>query len=55
MFMFGLSIPIGLGYTLFAAVGGYAVTSVLLLHYPELLHKKKKQNFHCSHISHRGG
>ena len=51
--MFGLTV--GFGYSVVAAISGYAFTSLLLLHYPEILHKKKKQHFHSAHISHRGG
>lgn len=56
MFVFGISVPMSFGYTLLAAAtGGYVLTSILLLNYPELLHKKKKKSFHSAHISHRGG
>lgn len=41
-----------LWYTL---LGGYVLTSMLLLKYPTILHKKKKLKFTCHHISHRGG
>ncbi|CAH1802610.1 unnamed protein product [Owenia fusiformis] len=40
---------------LVAIVTGYILTSITLLHFPTLLHKKKKQRFICRHISHRGG
>lgn len=40
---------------LLSTVGGYLVTSFLLLKYPTLLHQKKKQRFLSRHISHRGG
>ncbi|KAK7134252.1 hypothetical protein R3I93_017611 [Phoxinus phoxinus] len=33
----------------------YVACSLFLLHNPCLLHKRKKLNFHCRHISHRGG
>ncbi|KAM9319452.1 lysophospholipase D GDPD1 [Gastrophryne carolinensis] len=36
-------------------LGGYVLTSVLLLKFPNLLHKKKHTKFQCRHISHRGG
>ncbi|KAL9981112.1 hypothetical protein ACROYT_G009775 [Oculina patagonica] len=36
-------------------VGTYIITSVVLLNFPWLVHKKKKQKFRCRHISHRGG
>ncbi|XP_014787325.1 lysophospholipase D GDPD1 [Octopus bimaculoides] len=36
-------------------VGGYVFTSLLLLKYPNLLHKKKRIKFTARHISHRGG
>ncbi|XP_071092862.1 lysophospholipase D GDPD1-like [Haliotis cracherodii] len=38
-----------------ALVGGYIVTSLLLLRFPSLIHKKKNLKFRCRHISHRGG
>lgn len=38
-----------------AIVGGYVLTSLLLLKYPGLLHKKKNVKFCARHISHRGG
>eukprot|EP00079_Xenopus_tropicalis_P033005 XP_017946776.1 PREDICTED: glycerophosphodiester phosphodiesterase domain-containing protein 1 isoform X3 [Xenopus tropicalis] len=40
---------------LLTTLGGYVLTSVLLLKFPNLLHKKKQQKFRCRHISHRGG
>ncbi|XP_020847503.1 lysophospholipase D GDPD1 isoform X1 [Phascolarctos cinereus] len=40
---------------LLSTLGGYVVTSFLLLKYPTLLHQKKKQRFLSKHISHRGG
>ncbi|XP_030041536.1 lysophospholipase D GDPD1 isoform X1 [Microcaecilia unicolor] len=40
---------------LLSTLGGYVVTSALLLKCPTLLHKKKQQHFRCKHISHRGG
>lgn len=36
-------------------VGTYIITSVVLLNFPWLVHKKKKLKFRCRHISHRGG
>lgn len=36
-------------------IGGYIITSVVLLNFPLLLHKKKNTKFRCRHISHRGG
>ena len=36
-------------------IGGYIITSVVLLNFPLLVHKKKKTKFRCRHISHRGG
>jgi hypothetical protein len=38
-----------------AVIGGYIITSVLLLKFPLLLHKKKQIKFNPVHISHRGG
>ncbi|CAL1539255.1 unnamed protein product [Lymnaea stagnalis] len=35
--------------------GGYIFTSLVLLRYPHLLHKKKVLKFRAQHISHRGG
>ncbi|XP_078483780.1 lysophospholipase D GDPD1-like [Ciona intestinalis] len=43
------------GYAVLGVFGGYVITSVLLLKCPTILHKKKKRDFWCSHISHRGG
>ncbi|XP_065109494.1 lysophospholipase D GDPD3 [Paramisgurnus dabryanus] len=37
------------------AVGVYIVCSVYLLRNPLILHKKKRLEFYCRHISHRGG
>ncbi|XP_056102012.1 lysophospholipase D GDPD3 isoform X1 [Rhinichthys klamathensis goyatoka] len=37
------------------AVAVYVVCSLYLLHNPCILHKRKKLDFHCRHISHRGG
>lgn len=42
-------------FCLLSTLGGYLVTSFLLLKYPALLHQRKKQRFLCRHISHRGG
>ncbi|XP_015761655.1 PREDICTED: glycerophosphodiester phosphodiesterase domain-containing protein 1-like [Acropora digitifera] len=36
-------------------IGAYIMTSVVLLNFPLLLHKKKQVKFRCRHISHRGG
>ena len=36
-------------------LGGYVISSVVLLHFPRLLHRKKQVAFRCQHISHRGG
>ncbi|XP_064612913.1 lysophospholipase D GDPD1-like [Liolophura sinensis] len=38
-----------------ALVGGYIVTSLVLLKFPGLLHKRKQTKFRAVHISHRGG
>lgn len=38
-----------------AVIGGYIVTSVLLLKFPHILHRKKNIKFKPVHISHRGG
>ncbi|XP_027726258.1 lysophospholipase D GDPD1 isoform X1 [Vombatus ursinus] len=40
---------------LLSTLGGYVVTSFLLLKYPTLLHQRKKQRFLSKHISRRGG
>ncbi|KAG1933398.1 lysophospholipase D GDPD3 [Pimephales promelas] len=37
------------------AVAVYVVCSLYLLHNPCILHKRKRLDFHCRHISHRGG
>lgn len=42
-------------FCLLSTLGGYLVTSFLLLKYPALLHQRKKQRFLSRHISHRGG
>ncbi|XP_068386948.1 lysophospholipase D GDPD1 isoform X3 [Eschrichtius robustus] len=42
-------------FYLLSTLGGYLVTSFLLLKYPTLLHQRKKQRFLSKHISHRGG
>uniref|UniRef100_A0A8C7A837 Glycerophosphodiester phosphodiesterase domain containing 1 n=1 Tax=Neovison vison TaxID=452646 RepID=A0A8C7A837_NEOVI len=42
-------------FYLLSTLGGYLVTSFLLLKYPTLLHPRKKQRFLSKHISHRGG
>ncbi|XP_018101724.1 lysophospholipase D GDPD1 isoform X1 [Xenopus laevis] len=42
-------------FYLLTSLGGYVLTSALLLKFPGLLHKKKQQKFRCRHISHRGG
>ncbi|PFX29679.1 Glycerophosphodiester phosphodiesterase domain-containing protein 1 [Stylophora pistillata] len=36
-------------------IGTYVVTSIVLLNFPWLVHKKKQSKFRCRHISHRGG
>ncbi|CAN0053385.1 unnamed protein product [Lampetra planeri] len=38
-----------------SALGGYVLTSALLLRLPGLLHQRKRPRFTCRHISHRGG
>lgn len=38
-----------------AVIGGYIITSVLLLKFPHILHRKKNIKFKPVHISHRGG
>ncbi|XP_054711929.1 lysophospholipase D GDPD1-like [Uloborus diversus] len=35
--------------------GGYIASSLILFKFPNLIHKKKKLKFLCTHISHRGG
>ncbi|XP_012503854.1 PREDICTED: glycerophosphodiester phosphodiesterase domain-containing protein 1 [Propithecus coquereli] len=42
-------------FYLLSTLGGYLMTSFLLLKYPTLLHQRKKQRFLSKHISHRGG
>ena len=41
-------------YVLLASITSYALTSFVLLHYPQILHKQVKRR-KCQHISHRGG
>ncbi|XP_073257209.1 lysophospholipase D GDPD1-like isoform X2 [Porites lutea] len=36
-------------------IGSYIITSVVLLNFPTILHKRKNTKFRCRHISHRGG
>lgn len=36
-------------------IGTYIVTSVVLLNFPWLVHRRKQTKFRCRHISHRGG
>ncbi|KYO32239.1 lysophospholipase D GDPD1 isoform X1 [Alligator mississippiensis] len=38
-----------------STLGGYLLTSAVLLKCPALLHRPKRQRFRCRHISHRGG
>lgn len=38
-----------------AVFGGYVITSLFLLRFPRLLHKRKDIKFKATHISHRGG
>uniref|UniRef100_A0A8D2Q2V9 Glycerophosphodiester phosphodiesterase domain containing 1 n=1 Tax=Varanus komodoensis TaxID=61221 RepID=A0A8D2Q2V9_VARKO len=42
-------------FYLLSTLGGYLVASALLLKFPCLLHRPKRQRFRCRHISHRGG
>uniref|UniRef100_A0AAZ3NWL5 GP-PDE domain-containing protein n=1 Tax=Oncorhynchus tshawytscha TaxID=74940 RepID=A0AAZ3NWL5_ONCTS len=42
-------------YFILPALGGYTLMSLYLLKNPQILHKKKRAAFHCTHISHRGG
>lgn len=42
-------------FYLLTTLGGYLLTSAMLLKFPTLLHKRKQQKFRCRHISHRGG
>jgi len=44
-----------IGMILLAVVGGYVVTSFILLRYPTLLHRKKDVRFRAVNIAHRGG
>ncbi|KAL8199090.1 UNVERIFIED_CONTAM: hypothetical protein K2H54_033740 [Gekko kuhli] len=37
-----------------STLGGYLLTSALLLKCPGLLHRPKRHRFRCRHISHRG-
>nr|XP_057906051.1 lysophospholipase D GDPD3a isoform X4 [Doryrhamphus excisus] len=45
----------GFWYLMVPALGGYAVASLYLLKKPQVLHRRKRTAFHCTHISHRGG
>lgn len=45
----------GVALCLVSTLGGYLLTSALLLKCPGLLHRPKRQRFRCRHISHRGG
>ncbi|KAM6957322.1 LOW QUALITY PROTEIN: lysophospholipase D GDPD3a [Aplochiton taeniatus] len=42
-------------YFVLPALGGYILTSLYFLKNPQLIHKKKRSAFYCTHISHRGG
>uniref|UniRef100_A0A8C6X3P7 Glycerophosphodiester phosphodiesterase domain containing 1 n=1 Tax=Naja naja TaxID=35670 RepID=A0A8C6X3P7_NAJNA len=42
-------------FYLLSTLVGYLLTSVLLLKFPGLLHRRKRHRFRCRHISHRGG
>nr|XP_020453495.1 glycerophosphodiester phosphodiesterase domain-containing protein 3-like [Monopterus albus] len=42
-------------YFILPVVGGYALTSLYLLKNPQILHRRKRTAFYCTHISHRGG
>ncbi|KAM6465101.1 lysophospholipase D GDPD1 isoform 2-T2 [Liasis olivaceus] len=42
-------------FYLLSTLGGYLLTSALLLKFPGLLHRPKRHRFRCRHISHRGG
>ncbi|XP_035228282.1 lysophospholipase D GDPD1-like [Stegodyphus dumicola] len=42
-------------YVVASIFGGYIASSLILFKFPNLIHKKKKLNFYCRHISHRGG
>uniref|UniRef100_A0A0F7Z7E2 Glycerophosphodiester phosphodiesterase domain-containing protein 1 n=1 Tax=Crotalus adamanteus TaxID=8729 RepID=A0A0F7Z7E2_CROAD len=42
-------------FYLVSTLGGYLLTSALLLKFPGLLHRRKRHRFRCRHISHRGG
>ena len=48
-------VGIVVGMILLAVIGGYVVTSLILLRYPTLLHKKKDIKFRAVNIAHRGG
>lgn len=41
-------------YTIIASISSYALTSLALFNFPEILHKKKSFR-KITHISHRGG
>ncbi|GIY37110.1 lysophospholipase D GDPD1 [Caerostris darwini] len=42
-------------YVTASIFGGYIASSLILFKFPNLIHKKKKLQFVCQHISHRGG
>ena len=42
-------------WVVLGTVGAYFITSTVLLRFPTLVHKKKKDRFKCRHSSHRGG
>ena len=42
-------------WVVLGTVGAYFITSIILLRFPTLIHKKKKDRFKCRHSSHRGG
>ena len=42
-------------WVVLGTVAAYFTTSLILLRFPTLVHKKKKDRFKCRHSSHRGG
>jgi len=49
-----ISTEMAILYGVLVGLGSYAISSLTLFHFPELLHKPKNVK-KCKHISHRGG
>ncbi|OQV15429.1 Glycerophosphodiester phosphodiesterase domain-containing protein 1 [Hypsibius exemplaris] len=52
---YGSWFPSHKGMIILGILTGYIASSIFFLKFPTLIHRKKKQAFKCTHISHRGG